>query len=120
MPVSISLPWPDRHLSPNARVHHHVKAQYVKMAREVAFFETRSTVGLNLFTPDDKLSMVVVAHPPDNRRRDLDNIHSQIKSYQDGLFQALGLDDTQIREVTVAWGNTVHGGQVVLTLAATA
>lgn len=116
MPVSISLPWPDKHLSPNARVHHRVKAEYVKMAREVAFFETRNTVGVSLLTPDDRLALVVTAHPPDKRKRDLDNVLSSCKSYVDGIFQALSLDDSQIQETTVRWGNAIPAGQVVLTL----
>ena len=115
--IAVTLPWPDKHLSPNARVHHRVKAQYVKMAREVAFFETRQQCGVSLLTPDDNLSMLITAHPPDCRRRDLDNVLAMCKAYQDGICQALNIDDQQIRAVTVSWGDKRRGGKIEMQLA---
>ena len=115
--IAVTLPWPDKHLSPNARVHHRVKAEYIKMAREVAFYTTRETNYISLYTPEDELLLTVTAYPPDCRRRDLDNVLAMCKAYQDGICQALNIDDQQIRAVTVSWGDKRRGGKIEMQLA---
>ena len=60
-----------------------------------------------------RLSLHVVARPPDARRRDLDNT---LKALQDALAESLGFDDSQIDELTVVRGEQVAGGQVVVTI----
>ena len=35
----------------------------------------------------------MVFHPPDNRRRDLFNLSDNMKYYLDGVFKASGIDD---------------------------
>lgn len=49
--------------------------------------------------------------PPDNRRRDLDNLLAACKPGIDGLAMALGIDDARF-EYTLRWGDKTEGGAV--------
>ena len=89
----ISLPWPHKNLNPNSRVHWAQKSKQVKQHRMWAG---------TLATQEKVKSGVVVTlsfhfYPPDNRRRDLDNMLSMCKAYIDGISDALGLDDSEFR-----------------------
>lgn len=60
--------------------------------------------------------VVIVLHPPDYRRRDLDN-------YNKALFDALtyaGIweDDSQVKRMTIEWGENAKGGRVEITITA--
>lgn len=60
-----------------------------------------------------RVSVRIVAHPPDNRRRDLDNL---LKASLDGLVHGGALeDDSQIDELRIVRGDVVrHGSLTVL------
>jgi CPA2 family monovalent cation:H+ antiporter-2 len=62
--------------------------------------------------PSGDVDVSVIFYPPDRRRRDLDNCYSMCKAYQDGIFQALGLDDSRIRTVTLRFGRPRDRGYV--------
>ena len=60
--------------------------------------------------------VVIVLHPPDYRRRDLDN-------YNKALFDVLtyaGIweDDSQVKRMTIEWGENAKGGRVDITITA--
>jgi len=56
--------------------------------------------------------------PPDKRGRDDDNIYSSFKSYRDGIFQFLGMNDKAVRRTTLQWGDVRPGGALVVWLGA--
>jgi crossover junction endodeoxyribonuclease RusA len=60
-----------------------------------------------------RVSVRIVAHPPDNRRRDLDNL---LKASLDGLVHGGALeDDSQIDDLRIVRGeNKRHGELIVL------
>ncbi|MFM9932867.1 RusA family crossover junction endodeoxyribonuclease [Achromobacter xylosoxidans] len=59
---------------------------------------------------DGRLSVAIVAHPPDNRRRDLDNM---MKGLLDGLVHAQVIeDDGLIDRLTIERGVVCEGGKV--------
>ena len=61
---------------------------------------------------DDRLIVSIIAHMPDKRRRDLDNIP---KAIFDALTHAgLWLDDEQIDVLTISRAEVVKGGMVVV------
>jgi len=60
------------------------------------------------------LGMLARLHPPDKRRRDLDNMHATLKYYLDGVFKALGVDDSCLQRVTLQWDTVVDAGCVDL------
>ena len=115
--IEITLPWPDKRLSPNARVHWLEKAEAAKGAREAGYYLMRntSTIWVRDGIPDEIVSQYTF-HPPDRRRRDQDNYSAMMKSYQDGVCDAMGIDDSCFQMAAPVWGDVTPGGKVVLTL----
>lgn len=115
--MRITLPYPDRRLSPNARCHWRVKQEPKKAARDAGYF-----AALEVFSPGNDtpltgdLRLTYHIHPPDKRRRDLDNLVAANKPALDGVCKALMIDDSQIKSTTAVWGNVIPGGGVTLTL----
>ena len=58
---------------------------------------------------DGPVSVEIIAHPPDRRRRDLDNI---CKSLLDSLEGKAYHDDSQIVRLTLVKADKVDGGKV--------
>lgn len=106
------LPWPPKELNPNARVHHMKKASVVKRARSDAFFAAAQH--------GERVSGTLYAiwtfYPPDKRKRDLGNLRAACKSFQDGVFDWLGLDDSLVKEEHLRWGEKRKPGEVELEL----
>lgn len=99
MKADIFLPWPDKRLSPNARVHWSSLARAKKAAKRTAYYTTLEA-GIGKIDADS-LSVKYSFFPPDRRARDADNILSSCKAYQDGIAQAIGIDDSKF-EITIA------------------
>ena len=78
-----------------------------QVAAELAFERVRRF--------DGRVAVRVIVHPPDRRRRDLDNV---LKALLDALAQPGGAyrDDAQIDELEVLRGEVVTGGRVVVTV----
>ena len=55
--------------------------------------------------------------PPDHRRRDLDNIIASMKAANDGIADALGIDDSRFIS-TYSMGSPVKGWAVLVTVRA--
>lgn len=97
----IVLPWPDRRLSPNARQHWRALAAVKKQARADAC--TLATVAISLrdkraiHDMDGRIPLTIRFYPPDERRRDDDNMISSFKALRDGIADALGVDDRRFR-----------------------
>lgn len=107
----VTLPWPHRILSPNARVHWRVRAKYAAAAREYAFW-LATDAGARPITADH-LNVFITFHQPDKRRRDRDNMIGSLKSYCDGIADAIGVDDSKWTP-TYHVGEPVKGGEVVV------
>jgi crossover junction endodeoxyribonuclease RusA len=92
--MTITLPLPDKHLSPNARIHwrkrsaltktHRTKAQAITLLASCSFDPSFDAYRLTFYWPD-------------KRRRDDDNAASSCKAYRDGIADALGIDDHALR-----------------------
>lgn len=108
-PVVVRLPWPDKVLSSNARVHWAVKAAAVKKARSDAFYLTRAVTSIKPLWKGARLS--VTFNPPDKRIRDEQNCIGSAKALIDGIADALGIDDSKF-QCTYALGPPVKGGEV--------
>ena len=112
--IEITLPWPDKRLSPNSRCHWREKSKAAAEAKNdgfVSVIEKRLREALN-----GHQQASYIFYPPDRRHRDIDNIHSSCKNFQDGVCQALNIDDIRIKRTVLEWGDVVKGGKVVLTL----
>jgi len=112
--VRVVLPWPDRMLSPNARVHWSQKAKVVRAARNAAW-----ALSLEAKVPRMSVSarprVEIEFCPPDRRRRDTDNCIASAKASMDGLADALGVDDSRFIS-TYRMADPVKGGAVIVTV----
>ena len=109
--IPIILPFPDSRLSPNARMNHYALNIIRREAREAGFFAVKQN-GLRI--PDKPIQLFIKICPPDKRRRDDDNILTSLKSYRDGIFDALGINDNRVRLTTFGFGEPIHNGAIYI------
>jgi crossover junction endodeoxyribonuclease RusA len=110
-PATLTLPWPDSRLSPNGRRDRRWLTGVRTIARNTGYYAAKDA-GLQI--PDrTPLHVYLTFNPPNHRRRDIDNLLSSSKATLDGIFQALGVDDSNIRITTLEMGKPVKGGQVI-------
>lgn len=114
--ITVTLPWPSSKLSPNARVHWRPKADVTKSHRYAANVLTLEALGRATVTTDT-VPMAVTFCPPNARRRDLLNCIGSFKAYEDGLSDAIGIDDSKFI-ADFRMGDVVKGGCVVVTFKA--
>ena len=108
--TSILMPWPDKLLSPNARVHWARKSKCKRSQKDIWYLKSFYAYGINGAT---KFRMTF--HPPDKRKRDIDNIIASTKNGIDGLALAAGVDDSQFRiEWPTELSEPVKGGQILV------
>lgn len=88
----VYLPWPDKRLSPNARVHWRALAHAKKMARRVAYYSVKEA-GIGKIEADSLLVRYSF-FPPSRRKYDLDNLIASMKASADGIADAVGVDDS--------------------------
>lgn len=112
--IKVDLPWPDRALSPNARMHRKALIEHRQAAREAGYFaaveKDRMTNPLPPFEAE------FIFFPPDMRRRDLDNLLAAEKHYLDGVCRAVGIDDGYITSIRLQLAWVEKGGKVMLLL----
>lgn len=97
----VTLPWPDKKLSPNARQHWGALATAKKAARAEANWQALADlpaqVRQDIAEGAGRIPIQVTFFPPDNRRRDDDNMVAAFKASRDGLADALLVDDRRFR-----------------------
>lgn len=108
--IRICLPWPNRNLSPNARLHYREKALRTKAAKETGYLSAREA-DLQL-DKDGALELDLVFCPPDRHRRDADNILASLKGYIDGIFLWAETDDSRVKRIVIDWGSVEKNGAV--------
>jgi len=106
--MKVSLPWPDKKCSPNARVNWRVLHEARKKRKRVGFMLSAGLPKINT----KRLAMTVIFNPPDKRHYDLDNLLASIKGELDGIAQRIGVDDKNFRPITIDFGQVVKGGSV--------
>ena len=116
--LEIEFPWPDRALSPNARIHPLAKARAFKAAKARAFFLTKSALHGN--TPklrdDSRMNLRLVVYPPSRRRRDEDNLLASCKAMFDGIAAAIGIDDSLFHFREQDWREPTKPGRLSVIL----
>lgn len=92
--LTISLPWPDKALSPNARSRGWQKGHRAKAAyRRACGWEMKEQkVGA---IEAERLSVTLTFHPPAAHHYDEDNLVARMKAGLDALSDALGVDDSR-------------------------
>jgi|GEM_PF-1160919 len=97
--LSLVLPWPDKRLSPNVRVHWRDKATASRRARRITS-KLCMEAGLRRdfeqpLTDKTRVSLALTLYPPNKRRRDDDNLIAAFKPYRDALATHLLIDDSR-------------------------
>jgi crossover junction endodeoxyribonuclease RusA len=108
-PVVVELAWPVKALHPNGRPHWAAKHKATKAARRDAFYATRAVTTIKPNWKGARLS--VTFNPPDRRRRDKDGMIASFKALQDGIADAIGVDDFYF-VTTHEIGTPIKGGSV--------
>lgn len=91
--IEITLPWPPKELSPNARQHHMALHRAKKAYRQVCGWQAKAQGAKPVQA--DKLAVHFVFYPPTRRRIDLDNCIARMKAGIDGLADVLAVDDSR-------------------------
>lgn len=113
---TITLPWPPRALNGHAKGHWRPKATATKKYRAVAHQWGRVKRVPKL--PGAVLQFEF--HPPDRRRRDIQNMPAMMKPAIDGVADAMGCDDNGFRpRFPDQFEEPVKGGKVVVTIFST-
>lgn len=102
----LNLPWPPKELFPNAKR----KAHWSKYAPKAAAYR-KACWALTLEAKAKGTLRSVTFFPPDRRRRDADGMIGAFKSGQDGIADALRVDDNLFRP-SYWFGDPVKGGLV--------
>ena len=89
--LSITLPWPPKELSPNARLHWSKLAKAKKSYRYACAVQARAQGAKRIEA--DELHVSLMFYPPTRRAFDLDNALARMKSGLDGLADVLEVDD---------------------------
>lgn len=97
----IKLSWPHPDLSPNSRKDRRKTTKLRNTQKHEAWILAIEAGYSNLSS--DHLHLCVTFHPPDRRKRDLDNMLGAFKSGLDGLSIATGIDDSKY-ELTIVKG----------------
>lgn len=101
--MKVVLPWPDRRLSPNARIHWRAKAPVTAKARKDAAYITYDAMPSGArevrqhFAGEGPISYRVTFYPPDKRHRDDDSMIAMLKAARDGIADALGVNDRRFK-----------------------
>jgi hypothetical protein len=114
VPTLIRLAWPPRALFPNARSpSKFAHAASVKRYRRDCGWDARSQGVRTADGFKGKLGVRITFHPPKGVRFDRDNAIAAFKHGQDGVVDALGIDDGKWL-TEYAFGERVDSGLVVV------
>lgn len=91
----VTVSWPHKYLSPNARAHWRRVAPIRAAYRNEGFWEA-AKAGARDFDVE-QLRVIITFYPPDNRRRDRDNMIASVKNAADGIADRIGVDDHKWR-----------------------
>ena len=92
--IKITLPLPSSKLSPNARLHWAAKSKIVKQHRLTAH-SICAINGIGFKKPVRFKSYILHFFWKDKRKHDRDNATAQVKSYLDGIADAIKQDDSE-------------------------
>lgn len=91
--LTVTLPWPDKALSPNGGGRSWQKKHRVKKAYKRECWAELKAQGVRN-APAGRLSVALTFHPPHVRAYDQDNLIARMKAGLDALSDVLGVDDS--------------------------
>lgn len=106
----ITLPWPDKYLTPHAKGNWQAKARATKDARNMAWAKAMEAPRIDKM-PD---ATIFVEYWPEAYRGDVHNMHGRMKAYIDGIADAMGCDDKRFKvDFPSVWAGRSKPGKVV-------
>ena len=114
--VELSFPAPELMQNRREGRHWHY-AHGAKVAqRQEAYLLARQAITQSGFEahPDARYRVEMVFCPPDNRRRDVSNLHAAMKAALDGLAEAMEIDDSAFAQHEQCMGAMRHRGCVIV------
>ncbi len=109
----IELPFPAKILWPNGRGHWAAKARAFKQHKMWAYIVTSASTAR---VGTGRIKWSVVMFPKTAHAIDDDNARASLKAYQDGIAQALGVDDSRFDAPTLTFGKPFKGGLVSIVI----
>lgn len=109
--MQIILPWPPKELNPNVKVHWGAKSRAAKRHKESCYYWAKSAKTPKFKT--EAINLKITFHPPDKKRRDLDNLLAASKYLLDALALAWNVNDSRFVPVP-CWGEVFEAGKVVV------
>lgn len=111
-PRQITLPWP-----PSVNTYWRMFNNRILISKAGRAYRTAAILACRGVTPlDGKVAVRIRAYPPDNRRRDLDNV---LKAALDGLVHGQVIaDDSDIDDLRIVRQGNRPGGELELELEA--
>jgi len=106
--TEITLGWPPKELSPNARVHWSKLASVKKTYRLACAWQTKEQ-GAKLNRTDRPVLLEMEFFKPNRRAMDRDNLLARMKAGLDGVCDALGIDDRIFSVVTIRVSDQIGG-----------
>jgi crossover junction endodeoxyribonuclease RusA len=107
--MTVDLPWIPSHLSPNARNHWAKRQRFFRAYKKAAYWLIyRERNHLRQFR-----RFRITFLPPDNHKRDLDNMIASFKAGIDALSDAIGIDDSEF-SYEFSRGEPVKNGNIIL------
>ena len=104
---TIRLPFPYQSLNPNKKAAHWSQTHRARKAYRTECGWKAKSDGLGTLNADS-LSMTVTFFPPDERRRDRDNLIGAFKSGQDAIADVTGIDDSKFAVSYAPLGNAIR------------
>lgn len=89
----LTLPWPQRILSPNARAHYMAVGKAKKALRAEWAWQAKAQGAGEIAAKS--LTVALEFHKPSRRAMDMDNMLASCKAGLDGLADVLGVDDSK-------------------------
>lgn len=108
----IELPFPAKILWPNGRGHHMAKHRAVKSHRGWAYAATLACPQRP--APGVPVQLSFTVYPKTRNAIDPDNALAAMKSYIDGIADALKTDDSKFKLPRIQFGEPVKNGKVVI------
>lgn len=103
--LNIELPLPNSKLSSNHKDGQHWSEFHraKKSDKEIGYYLAYEALKKNkvTFTKNDNLECMLHFYLGSNKKRDWDNLVASFKNMQDGICNALRIDDDQITEVSI-------------------
>ena len=110
----VVLPWPNWDISPNGTHNRKYRTALTKSHRTLARYAAIGAIGYRNWIDADVAFSIWLFRQPNKIHRDTGNIRSAMKAYQDGVADALKIDDHVIKDEHLHLDGYKDGGEVEL------